>query len=90
MEFDDVNTFLDFLYENWDKLIKNQNSDLSRKADSLVPECFFGTNGPTIDVRDFVTRKGFYVRPGEQDKFGWLTGVIYRKGRPESEFFLYG
>ena len=89
MELDDVNNFLDFLYKNWDELIKNQNSDLSKEADSMVPECFYGAKGPSIDIKNHVSSRGFYIRPGEQDSFGWLTGIIYRKGRPETEFFLY-
>lgn len=89
MELEDVNKFLDFLYENWDALIKNQNSELSHEADKLVPECFYGARGPSIELRSYVSSKGFSISPGEQDSFGWLTGVIHRKGRPETEFFLY-
>ena len=90
MEFNDVDKFLDFLYKNWDSLIKNQNGELSHEADSLVPECFYGAKGPTVRIKEYVISKGFYIQPGEQDSFGWLTGIVYRRGRPESEYFLYG
>ena len=28
---------------------------------------------------DFLKEHGFSVGPGEQDRFGWLTGMIYTK-----------
>lgn len=37
---------------------------------------------PRYDAMRWLEERGFRVGPGEQDSFGWLTGVIYtRKGR---------
>lgn len=50
------------------------------KIESLCCELFIGTNGDpnmsNIQIFNDVLQSDYYVGPGEQDSFGWLTGVI--------------
>jgi hypothetical protein len=43
----------------------------------LANECLIGDDGHIIrDNIDEVIRAGFPIRPGEMDRYGWLTGII--------------
>ena len=50
------------------------------KIESICGDLFIGTNGDpdmvNIHIFNDVLQSDYYVGPGEQDGFGWLTGVI--------------
>ena len=61
-------------YINWpDESIRDE-------IESLCCKLFIGTNGDpnmsNIQIFNDVLQSDYYVGPGEQDGFGWLTGVI--------------
>jgi hypothetical protein len=46
-------------------------------AKFLANECLIGDDGhPDRENMDAVCETGFHIFPGEQDRFGWLTGCI--------------
>lgn len=50
------------------------------KIESICGDLFIGTNGDpdmvNIHIFNDILQSDYYVGPGEQDGFGWLTGVI--------------
>lgn len=50
------------------------------KIESICCDLFIGSNGDpnmsNIQIFNDVLQSDYYVGPGEQDGFGWLTGVI--------------
>lgn len=43
----------------------------------VANECLIGEDGhPDRENMDTIVRAGFPIFPGEQDRFGWLTGCI--------------
>ena len=56
------------------------NKDVRDKIESICSDLFIGTNGDpdmvNIHIFNDVLQSDYYVGPGEQDGFGWLTGVI--------------
>ncbi len=43
----------------------------------LADNCLIGEDGHIIRKNiDEVVRQGFYIYPGEMDRFGWVTGCI--------------
>lgn len=47
------------------------------QVESLANEALIDDEGSCIwDAHDFLKMNGFYVFPGERDRFGWLTGCI--------------
>lgn len=46
-------------------------------AKYMANEYLIGDDGhPSRDAIDYVTTNGFYIYPGEMDRFGWVTGCI--------------
>lgn len=59
-----------------DDFYSNTNS-LVCAAKYLADKYLIGDDGhPDRDNMDIVVRAGFPIFPGEQDRFGWLTGCI--------------
>lgn len=56
------------------------DKDVRDKIESICGDLFIGTNGDpdmvNIHIFNDVLQSDYYVGPGEQDGFGWLTGVI--------------
>lgn len=56
------------------------NKDVRDRIESMCGDLFIGTNGDpdvvNIHIFNDVLQSDYYVGPGEQDGFGWLTGVI--------------
>ena len=50
------------------------------KIESICGDLFIDTNGDpdmvNIHIFNDILQSDYYVGPGEQDRFGWLTGVI--------------
>lgn len=52
--------------------------DLLVEIDGLAEAALITSEGrPNIPAINILEDAGFKVRPGEQDSFGWLTGVIH-------------
>ncbi len=55
----------------------NQNTPEMRAIVSLATELLIDDQGQcNWDNIDILQEEGFYVFPGERDRFGWLTGCI--------------
>ena len=56
------------------------DKDVHDRIESICGDLFIGTNGDpdmvNIHIFNDVLQSDYYVGPGEQDGFGWLTGVI--------------
>ena len=56
------------------------NKGVRDKIESICGDLFIGTNGDpdmvNIHIFNDILQSDYYVGPGEQDGFGWLTGVI--------------
>ena len=56
------------------------DKDVRDKIDSICCDLFVDTNGDpdrvNIHIFNDILQSDYYVGPGEQDSFGWLTGVI--------------
>lgn len=61
-------------------IIDDEYSDINplvNTAKNLANECLIGDDGhPNRKNIDVVCSAGFYIFPGEQDRFGWLTACI--------------
>lgn len=52
-----------------------------REVQSLACGCLITSSGqPNFSAHRYLERHGLFVRPGEQDSFGWLTGVLTLRG----------
>jgi hypothetical protein len=62
------------LPDNYDGFITNN------EINNLACDCLIDSNGRCIwENHDVLREAGFQVFPGEQDRFGWLTGCIQTK-----------
>lgn len=56
------------------------DKDVRDRIESICGDLFIGTNGDpdmvNIHIFNDILQSDYYVGPGEQDGFGWLTGVI--------------
>lgn len=56
------------------------DKDVRDKIESICGDLFIYTNGDpnmvNIHIFNDILQSDYYVGPGEQDRFGWLTGVI--------------
>lgn len=56
------------------------DKDVHDRIESICGDLFIGTNGDpdmvNIHIFNDILQSDYYVGPGEQDGFGWLTGVI--------------
>lgn len=56
------------------------DKDVRDKIDSICCDLFVDTNGDpdrvNIHIFNDILQSDYYVGPGEQDSFGWLTGAI--------------
>ena len=56
------------------------DKEVHDKIESICGDLFIGTNGDpdmvNIHIFNDILQSDYYVGPGEQDGFGWLTGVI--------------
>lgn len=60
---------------------KNTILECSKEIQSLAMELFIDEQGnPIFDNMDVLQQiSGFYIFPGERDRFGWLTACIQTK-----------
>lgn len=50
------------------------------RISSMCCNILIDTNGKcNYTLMDELSNRGFDVGPGEQDRFGWLSGVVYTK-----------
>ena len=71
--------YVNYIYNYKDKnkfkeaFIRHKLNKVLSLADDLLIDMKGGCNWDNIDV---LKDAGYYVGPGERDRFGWLTGII--------------